>query len=417
MGTIMKTDHNDNDGTTYQEVEGGITAASGISACGISAGLRKREGSLDLALVTAEKPVTAAGVFTQNIFCAAPVTLCREHVADGQAQAIILNSAIANAATGEPGLANAYHCADMVAAELGCEPADVLVASTGVIGVQLDIEKFVWGIPKAVAALSATGGADAARAIMTTDTVSKECACSYVYEGVTYTVGGMCKGSGMIMPNMATMLAVLTTDAPLASQIAKKALKAAVDVSFNKVTVDSDTSTNDTCIMLATGEAGGETINGPGPAFDAFVAALSHVCECLARKIAVDGEGATKLIVVNVAGAASETDADLCARAIANSPLVKCAVAGHDANWGRIAAAAGKSGATFRQEDVDIDIVGIPVMRAGLPISFDEDAALEAFESPQVDLDIDLGAGTHSCRIWTCDFTHGYISINADYRS
>lgn len=401
----------------YKEIAGGVSAAQGISACGISIGLRKKPDSLDLALVTANAPVTAAGVFTQNKFCAAPVSLCREHLLDGHAQAVVLNSAIANAATGQPGMDNANKAAQVLAEELGCKSDDVLVASTGVIGVQLDIEKFVWGIPKAVAALSAQGGSDAAQAIITTDTFAKECAFSYEYAGHTYIVGGMCKGSGMIMPDMATMLAVLTTDVPISSELAAKAIKHAADLSFNKVTVDSDTSTNDTCILLATGEAGGQEIVDEGPAYTCFLNALSHVCECLAKKIAVDGEGATKLVVVNVSGAANDADADLCARAIANSPLVKTAIAGHDANWGRIAAAAGKSGASFEQEDVDIDIVGIPVMRSGLPVEFDEDAALAAFEPAQVDIDIDLGAGNSSCRIWTCDLTHGYITINADYRS
>ena len=399
----------------YQEVPGGICAVPGFKAAGVYAGLRKRPGSVDVALVDAGEVVTAAGVFTQNIFCAAPVTVDREHIADGHARAIIVNSAIANAATGEPGLANARKTAQAVAAGLGCEPADVLVCSTGVIGVQLDMDKLLGAVPDAIEALSEEGGAAAARAIMTTDTVSKECAFTYGFGGRTYTIGGMCKGSGMIMPDMATMIAVLTTDAPVAPKAAYVALKRAADISFNKVTVDSDTSTNDTCLLLSKGA--GEQFDEGSEAFEAFCAALSHVCECLARMIAADGEGATKLVTVTVTGAASDEDADLCARAIANSPLVKCAVAGHDANWGRIAGAAGRSGATFRQEDVDIDIVGIPVMRKGLPVPFDEDAARAGFEPAEVELAIDLGAGECSTRMWTCDFTHGYISINADYRS
>ena len=237
----------------YQEVPGGICAVPGFKAAGVYAGLRKRPGSVDVALVDAGEVVTAAGVFTQNIFCAAPVTVDREHIADGHARAIIVNSAIANAATGEPGLVNARKTAEAVAAGLGCEPADVLVCSTGVIGVQLDMDKLLGAVPDAIEALSEEGGAAAARAIMTTDTVSKECAFTYGFGGRTYTIGGMCKGSGMIMPDMATMIAVLTTDAPVAPKAAYVALKRAADISFNKVTVDSDTSTNDTCLLLSKG--------------------------------------------------------------------------------------------------------------------------------------------------------------------
>lgn len=395
----------------------GICAAQGISACGIAGGFRRKLGKLDLALVVADKLSVAAGVFTKNIFCAAPVTVSREHVRSGYARAIILNSANANAATGEPGLRVARETAEIVAEELGCKPEDVLVASTGVIGMQLDIEKFVTAVPKAVAALSATGGGDAAHAIMTTDTVPKEYAESFEYDGIVYWLGGMAKGSGMIMPDMATMLAVLTTDAPISVEAARVALKAAVDTSFNKVTVDSDTSTNDSCFLLATGAAGGEKIEVGSEAYALFLSTLTSVCESLAKQIARDGEGATKLVEVTVVGAASATDADLCARSIANSPLVKTAIAGHDANWGRIAMAAGKSGARFEQETVAIDIMGIPVCRDGLTVPFDEEEALKRFEEPEIDIYVDLGSGTFSTRIWTCDFTHEYISINADYRS
>ncbi|NTU89632.1 MAG: bifunctional glutamate N-acetyltransferase/amino-acid acetyltransferase ArgJ, partial [Actinobacteria bacterium] len=294
----------------------GICAAQGISACGIAGGFRRKPGKLDLAMVVADRLSVAAGVFTKNIFCAAPVTVSREHVKSGYARAIILNSANANAATGEPGLQVARETTEIVAEALGCESEDVLVASTGVIGQPLDIERFVVAVPKAVAALSATGGSDAAHAIMTTDTVPKEYAESFEYGGITYWVGGMAKGSGMIMPDMATMLAVLTTDAPLSVEAARSALKAAVDTSFNKVTVDSDTSTNDSCYLLATGAAGGDKIEDGSDAYEVFLGVLTSVCESLAKKIARDGEGATKLVEVTVVGAASATDADLCARSI-----------------------------------------------------------------------------------------------------
>ena len=230
----------------------------------------------------------------------------------------------------------------------------------------------------------------------------------------------MTKGSGMIMPNMATMIAILATDAPVLPRDLRAALKRAVDASFNKVTVDSDTSTNDSCFMMASGQAvppGSAPFAPDTPAFERFEAALAAVCESLARQMAADGEGATRLVTVHVAGAATDADADKAARAVANSPLVKTAICGHDANWGRIAAALGKSGARFRQEDAAIDIMGLPVCRGGLTVEFDEDEALRRFERPEVVIDVDLGAGDARTTVWTCDFTHEYITINGDYRS
>lgn len=404
--------------TRFTEIEGGVTAPQGISACGVSAGFRRDPGRLDLALIVAGSTGTAAGVFTRNVFCAAPVTVSRENVTDGRARAVIINSGNANAATGEPGMRVARRTAELVATALGCEAGDVLVGSTGVIGVPLDEELFVAGVPKAVAALSKTGGADAARAIMTTDTFSKEYAVEFEVDGHVYRVGGMVKGSGMIMPDMATMLAVITTDAALSPDTACDVLHLAVADSFNKVTVDSDTSTNDSCFFLATGDAGGPVISGSDGSYQVLVDAVKEVCTELAKKVARDGEGATKMVEVNVKGAASDEEADLCARAIANSPLVKTAIAGHDANWGRIAMAAGKSGARFAQKDVDIDVLGLPVCRRGLPVPFEEAEALRRFEEgTDVVITVDLGAGVFSTRVWTCDLTHGYISINGDYRS
>ena len=409
--------------------EGGVTSAAGFKAAGIHAGFRKNPERLDYALVAAEKPVPTAAVFTTNRFCAAPVTVSRANLEAqqggcGLVQAVSINSGNANAATGEPGLACARETCEVASQVLGCEPEQVLVASTGVIGVPLAIDLFETAVPAACDRLSPTGGADAARAIMTTDTHPKEYALSYEsqvleYVGCTFTVGGMCKGSGMIMPNMATMIAVLTTDAPLSPQALRKALAVCVRKTFNKVTVDSDTSTNDTCILMASGAAGTDVpaIEEGTPAYDEFVTMLSTVCETLARTIAADGEGASKLVTVNVAGAATDADADLAARAIANSPLVKTAIAGHDCNWGRIAMAIGKCGAVFNQEDVSIDIMGLPVCRAGLTVPFDEDEALRRFEAPEIVISVDLGAGESATTVWTCDLTHDYVSINGDYRS
>ena len=280
------------------------------------------------------------------------------------------------------------------------------------------------GVPAIVDALAATPEAahDAACAVMTTDTHPKEAAFAGPApqadsSSVTVHVGGFVKGSGMIQPNMATMLCVLSTDAPLTPEAAYAALLSAVRQTFNKVTVDSDTSTNDTCILFATGAAGGEVIDEASPAFPAVVAAIKGVCTNLARQIAADGEGSTKLVTVDVLGAASQADADKVAFAIANSPLVKTAIFGHDANWGRVAAAAGKCGVPFSQENVDIDFMGVPVLRAGLPVPMDEDDMLRRFEQSEIDIAISLGAGDAHSRVWTCDLTHDYVKINGEYRT
>ena len=406
---------------------GGVTSARGFKAAGVHAGFRKDPERKDFALVYADQPASAAGVFTQNVFCAAPVIISRKHLVDscGIARAVIINSGNANAATGHVGLETAEVTAQMTADIVGCTADEVLVASTGVIGQHLPVAPFEAGLPLALAALSVESGHDAARAIMTTDTVPKEAAVQFAgddlgFPGVTFTVGGMAKGSGMIMPNMATMISVITTDAPVAAPELQRALKAAADVSFNKVTVDSDTSTNDTCIVMASGAAAsaGTAPFAPGSeALAAFEAALQAVCQNLARQMATDGEGATRLVTVTVTGAANDADADLAARTIANSPLVKTAIYGHDCNWGRIAGAVGRSGAKFQQEDVDIDIMGLPVCRAGLTVEFSEEEALRRFENPEITIDVNLGAGEAATTVWTCDFSHDYVTINGDYRT
>ncbi len=413
---------------------GGVTSAKGFKASGVHAGFRANPDRKDLALVVADEPCATAAVFTQNVFCAAPVRFSKHQLEAssgnpgyGCMRVVVINSGNANAATGTHGLEVAQAEVGIVGDALGCPSGEVLVASTGVIGVELPLRPFEEGIAPAVEALSEEGGVDAAHGIMTTDTYPKQCAARCEFEltdGVahTFTVGGMAKGSGMIMPNMATMIAVITTDAPIADIDLHSALTQATSVSFNKVTVDSDTSTNDTCILMASGAASSSGLTQQdfvkgSLAYDAFVQALSSVCTKLARDMAKDGEGATKLVTVDVIGAKNEADADLAARAVANSPLVKTAIAGRDANWGRIAAALGKSGAVFSQENVDIDIMGMPVCRKGLTQEFDEDEALRKFEDPEIKIFVDLGEGEASTTVWTCDLTHDYISINADYRS
>ena len=409
--------------------KGGITSPAGIRAAGIHAGFRRNPERLDYAFIAPDEPCAAAGVFTTNRFCAAPVQVSRAHLggADrgyGTCAGISINSGNANAATGADGIATANETCKIASQILACEPEEILVASTGVIGVPLPVAEFETGIPAAIDALSREGGADAAQAIMTTDTHSKEYAVSFEsgaaeFAGAKFTVGGMCKGSGMIMPNMATMIAVITTDAPIAPKALHSMLATCVNRTFNKVTVDSDTSTNDTCIMLATGAAApeAEPIVEGTEVYDELLYAVHVVCETLARAIAADGEGASKLVTVNVAGAATDEDADTAARAVANSPLVKTCIAGHDCNWGRVAMALGKCGVTFEQEKVAIDMMGIPVCRDGLTVPFDEDEALRRFEAPEIVISCDLGAGSCSTTVWSCDLTHDYVSINGDYRS
>lgn len=406
---------------------GGVSTAKGFVASGVHAGFRANPERLDLAMVVSDDPAACAATFTQNVFCAAPVTVSKAHLGDesyGTARALVVNSGVANAATGLLGIDAAQKTAEIVGNCIGCPADEVMVASTGVIGVHLDLGLFESGVPYACRELSADGGHDAACAIMTTDTHPKEVAVRFSGEGIGYpgcefTVGGMVKGSGMIMPNMATMIACLTTDAPLTPDVLREALQRVVGKTFNRVTVDSDTSTNDSCYLFASGKAcpGAPVFERNSAARRLFERALLAVCTLLAREMASDGEGATRLVTVRVAGAIDESDADRAARTVANSPLVKTAVYGHDANWGRIAAALGRSGARFQQDDVSIDIMGLPVLRKGLPVPFDEDEALRRFERPEVCIDVDLGAGSAQASLWTCDFSHDYVTINGDYRT
>lgn len=404
-------------------IGGGVTSPRGFRASGIHAGFKDGD-LLDLAVIISDNPCSAAAVFTQNIFCAAPVMLSRRQLGEqsqGSCQAIVINSGNANAATGDPGISTAEATIELASEIIGCSAKEVLVASTGVIGVPLGLDTIRKGLPEVIERASASGGHFAAEAIMTTDTHPKEYAISYQsndpeYLGTEFRIGGMAKGSGMIMPDMATLIVVISTDAPLEPELAHRALRDAVALSFNKVSIDSDTSTNDSCFLLA---GGGEAapFKPQSQAFQEFQAALNEVCITLARQIAADGEGATKLITVAVRGAANEGDADKAARAIVNSPLVKTAVFGHDANWGRIAMALGKSGARFRQEDVSIDLLGLAVLREGLPVVFDEEEALRRFEQTEIEISVDLKAGPAETTMWTCDYSYDYIKINGEYRT
>ena len=397
-------------------VSGGVTAPRGFRAAAVAAGL-KPTGALDVAIVVADKTSPSAAVFTTNKVAAAPVLVSRRHIACGLARAVVINAGNANACTGAPGERDAETTAATLAGLLGCEPDAVLVCSTGVIGEPLPVARLLGAVPGAVEQLSTESGPRAAQAIMTTDTVPKEVAVQFALDDGTYRMGGMAKGSGMVQPNMATMLSVITTDAPLTSEACDAALRAAVSATFNRVTVDSDTSTNDTCILMASGAAGGDDISPSDPRFAAVAAAVLAVAEGLARMIARDGEGATKLITVIVRGAANDADAELAAFAIANSPLVKTAIFGRDANWGRVAMAIGKSGCDLDPAAFDITFAGIPVCSAGAAIGFDEDAAFSALGETDIDVLVDLHLGQSVATVWTCDLTYDYVRINGEYRS
>ena len=400
-----------------KQISGGITAVPGIRASGVHGGL-KPDNQKDVALIVADSPAVAAGVFTRNRVCAATVLLSREHLEDQIAQAIVVNSGNANACTGEPGLDNAREMASLVGDQLDIEPQNVLVSSTGVIGVQLPMDAIRKGIERAADTLREDGGHDAAQAIMTTDTVPKEIAVEIEVGGEKVKIGGMTKGSGMIAPNMATMLAFLAADVNIAGAPLQEALRKSVNKSFNRVTVDTDTSTNDTVQILATGSARNPEITGAsGDSYDAFCEGLEFVCIELAKKIAQDGEGATKLIEVVVKNAKNETEAELAARATAESPLVKTAVFGKDANWGRIMMAVGKSEAQFDPYQVNVWLGDYQLVKAGMDSGFDEEKATQLFSEDTVTITVDLNAGDAEATMWTCDYSYDYIKINADYRT
>ena len=400
-----------------KQISGGITAVPGIRASGVHGGL-KSDNQKDVALIVADAPAVAAGVFTRNRVCAATVLLSREHLKDPVAQAIVVNSGNANACTGEQGLDNARKMAALVGEQINLESKNVLVSSTGVIGVQLPMDAIRKGIERAADTLREDGGHDAAQAIMTTDTVPKEIAVEIEVGGEKVKIGGMTKGSGMIAPNMATMLAFLAADVNIAAAPLQEALRKSVNKSFNRVTVDTDSSTNDTVQILATGSArNSEITEASGDDFDAFYTALEFVCIELAKKIARDGEGATKMIEVVVKNAKSEAEAELAARATAESPLVKTAVFGKDANWGRIMMAVGKSEAQFDPYQVDVWLGNYQLVKAGMDSGFDEEKATQLFSEDTVVITIDLAAGDAEATMWTCDYSYDYIKINADYRT
>ncbi len=402
---------------TLATFEGGVTTALGFRAAGVHIGIKAAGRGPDLALIVSDRAATAAAVFTTNRAQAAPVVVSREHLVSsgGIARAIIVNSGCANACTGAVGLQDAREMATLTGALIGCPTDQVLVASTGVIGVNLKMDRVREGVPKAASALGADQGSAAAQAIMTTDPFPKEAAARVTIGGRDVTVGGTAKGSGMIEPMMATMLAFVTTDAAVAQPLLQRALREVTDDTFNAITVDGECSTNDCVMMLANG-ASGVTIDDAS--YDAFVQAVRAVCLRLAIGIVRGGEGATKLVTVTVTGAASTDDARRCAKAIANSPLVKTAIHGGDPNWGRLVAVAGRAGVAFELERAAVSIGSIVLFKDGKPYDEGAPAAAEYLKRhAEIAVGVDLGAGTASSTVWTCDLSAEYVRINAEYRT
>ncbi len=406
-----------------------LPTVTGFDVAAVAAGIKK-SGAPDLALVASLVPCRAAAVFTRNLFPAAPVIFDRQ-LLDFNAEsihAVLINAGCANACTGPEGTANARICSEQVALHLGAQEHSVLVMSTGVIGVQLPMDKLLAGIPQVIEKLSPAGWAAAAAAIMTTDTRPKLATRTAMLGNTTVTLTGMAKGAGMIHPNMATMLSVIATDADIAQPLLQRALTEANAVSFNCISIDGDTSTNDTVIVLANGLAGNdEIVDAAGEAYATFVAALTDLCTELAQAVVRDGEGVTRFVTVRVQGAASDAEAHQAANTIATSPLVKTAFFGGDANWGRILAAVGRAGIAVQPERCSLFIDGGPdatqrsgelqLVAGGVPLATSEEKATAIFAQPEIDVRVDLGLGAGAATVWTSDLSYEYVRINGDYRT
>lgn len=404
-------------------ITGGVTAAKGFMAAGVEAGI-KYQNRKDMAMVYSKTPCRAAGVFTTNVVKAAPVLWDKEVVeSEWEAQAIVVNSGIANACTGKLGYEYCRETAGAAADALEISPQSVLICSTGVIGMQLPMEKMTEGVRMLAKAIKPgeEAGTDAAKAIMTTDTRNKQVAVKVMIGGKEVTIGGMCKGSGMIHPNMCTMLAFVTTDVNISKKLLQEALSADVQDTFNMVSVDGDTSTNDTLLVLANGQAGNPEITEKGADYDTFVEALHYVNETLAKKIAGDGEGATALFEVKVIHADNKEDAKTLAKSVITSSLTKAALFGHDANWGRILCALGYSGAKFDPEAIELYLESsagkILIFKDGMAADYSEEEATRILSCSEVTALVDMKMGEAEATAWGCDLTYDYVKINADYRS
>ena len=404
-------------------ITGGVTAAKGFMAAGVEAGI-KYQNRKDMAMVYSKTPCRAAGVFTTNVVKAAPVLWDKEVVeSEWEAQAIVVNSGIANACTGKLGYEYCRETAGAAADALEISPQSVLICSTGVIGMQLPMEKMTEGVRMLAKAIKPgeEAGTDAAKAIMTTDTRNKQVAVKVTIGGKEVTIGGMCKGSGMIHPNMCTMLAFVTTDVNISKKLLQEALSADVQDTFNMVSVDGDTSTNDTLLVLANGQAGNHEITEKGADYDTFVEALHYVNETLAKKVAGDGEGATALFEVKVIHADNKEDAKTLAKSVITSSLTKAALFGHDANWGRILCALGYSGAKFDPEAIELYLESsagkILIFKDGMAADYSEEEATRILSCSEVTALVDMKMGEAEATAWGCDLTYDYVKINADYRS
>jgi glutamate N-acetyltransferase/amino-acid N-acetyltransferase len=406
-----------------KDITGGVCAPKGFKAGGIWCGIKASSKKRDLALIYSEKLCTAAAMFTSNKVKAASVLLSQKHLARGKLRAIIANSGNANACTGEAGLAAARRMAELAADEFAIKAEEVAVASTGVIGVPLPVGAIESSISSLADSLRGdeSGHAAALEAIMTTDTRRKDASIEIEIDGVPVRIGGMCKGSGMIHPNMATMLCFITTDAVVSRELLDKSLLEALKRSFNRLTVDGDTSTNDTVIIMASGEAGNAPIENEGPGFAAFSAALEVLCVKLTRAMARDGEGASKLLTVTVKGALDEDAAEVLAKSVAGSSLVKAACFGADANWGRVLCALGYAGVDFNPDRTDVRFKSaageITVCRGGASVPFSEDEAKKILSQEEIEIIAELGGGPGRAVVWGCDLTYDYVKINGDYRS
>ena len=405
---------------TFHIIEGGVTAAKGFQASGIHCGIRKNRSKADLALIYSDVPCAAAAVYTQNLVKGDPIAVTKRNIADGMARAVICNSGNANTCNAD-GEEKAQKMCDLIAAELHIDASDVIVASTGVIGQVLPIEPIANSVKTLAEALSATGSNDAAKAIMTTDTVEKEYALEVELDGKTVTIGGITKGSGMIHPNMATMLGFLSTDASITPELLNEALHTAIEDTFNMVSVDGDTSTNDMVSVMASGLAENQTITEKNHDYELFTQALTEVCAVLSRKIAKDGEGATRLLECAVTGAKTKEDARTVAKSVICSNLLKCAIFGADANWGRVLCAIGYSGANININGVDVAFESkqgrIEVCKNGAGLPFDEDIAKKILLEDDIIVAVTLHEGSECATAYGCDLTYDYVKINGDYRS
>lgn len=394
----------------------GVTFAKGFTAAGVKAGIKK-SGNLDVAVIYTKTQAVVAGTFTQNKVAAAPVYVSKEVVATGTAHAIVANAGCANACTGQQGLDDAHKMAQIAADELGVNADDVIVGSTGVIGVSLPMDKLEAGIKDAVANLSADGSGNAGRAIITTDTHSKSVTCEFELSGKTVRMGAIAKGSGMIRPNMATMLCYITTDIAIDQTLLQKAVSGCVEKSFNMISVDGDMSTNDMVIVLANGEANNAKITEENADYQIFFDKLMMLCTELAKQIAADGEGASKFLTINVKGAKSFADAKTVGMAIANSPLVKTAFFGEDPNWGRVICAVGYSGADMVPEKTVVKFGGITIFANGTSATYDEKALAHVMKEKDIVIDIELNMGQEDATVWSCDLSYEYVKINGEYHT